>query len=306
MYEIDEIFQLEDTLQVSADLTKNHATVLTQSIVLLAEHSSSEAALIRLLSGTTNLLYLPSSLSIKQPLNHAILGSPRTSASTPKGFEQLLSRSDINIAALDQHLRIALKQGPFYTQLILEAAHYFHRTHLSQHCVAFLHVYRILERISFPLPVIYAAESDDFIGAFQALKNYVIGDKSGELKFFTKFAEAAIDRSLLDSTSTIRFSSLQSNQRTKAYNKVLDLLDENAIDSKTYDSEIVVKNRALVSLLVNIRNRFFHFLSDHSGNFSLLDIPDPDGFFGCLNECFFNWLATIYFEILRRQLKRIR
>lgn len=301
MLNIDENLALVDLLKVGS-YTPNAIT--HQTIAELCKNSSEEAALIRLLLGTAGLRHKPSRRHIKQRANFAVLGLPTTTVSTRAGLRTMLAKIDIDSEQLDNYLRGTLRQRLYYRDILLEILHYLCREEAGESSIAFVHLYRCLERISFAFPVIYASSTDDFKGAYSALRDFLVNGDAGELNFFSKFVELSLDSGLLDTSSTLRFTAMKETQRANALGIVKGFLAQEHIVSEIPAQEISIKSRAIVGLTINLRNRFFHFSSGHTKNISLTDVLEPDRFFGCLNKTILNWLSVIYFAVLRKKIER--
>jgi hypothetical protein len=176
-----------------------------QQIVDLGPTSSEEAALIRLLLGSVEIQHKSVRKKLNQRRNYAVLGGPATSVTKPDGLKKLLSARGIDSDELDRYLRKTLKQRAFYKDVLLELCHYFINASQGASVVAFLHLYRFLERISYSFPMSYAAATDDFKGSFQALREFLKGGtETGELKFFESFVTTAVDPALRSVKSDIQ------------------------------------------------------------------------------------------------------
>ncbi len=149
-----------------------------------------------------------------------------------------------------------------------------------------------------------AVSTEDYKGTYDSLKEYFGGGGKGELGFFSKFIETTIDQGLLDSTSTIKFSLSSENENESAINIIRKFVQgDNVISMSVADGEIVIRNRCLMSLITNLRNRFFHLNSGQSDNITLIEMPDPDKFFQAVNSICLGWLSVIYFSVLKKKVE---
>lgn len=57
-----------------------------------------------------------------------------------------------------------------YEEILLEFSNYFYQTEQKSHTAAFIFLYRILERLSFSVPLLYASTSKDYYATFDDLK----------------------------------------------------------------------------------------------------------------------------------------
>ncbi len=277
-------------------------TLIGQSIAYLTEHVSPELCLIRLSMGTMTIEKTSAGLEWTQLVDYSIFGAPLSSCRSRADFITVLGEKGIDREVLDRHLRKNLQQTGFYRQTYAEIVHAITREIQGQHTLSFLHIYRFLERISYAFPLIFASRTKDFQKGYNNLKKFLGGSSdTGELAFFTNFIVNSLDAQILDGTSRISFASVSLPSRAKACGIVLEFMQGNA-EVNVPGESIDLNNRAIVDLLITLRNRFFHFSPEHTSNISVLDVPDSDAFFKCFNALFINWLVVIYFEVLRHQV----
>jgi hypothetical protein len=182
----------------------------------------------------------------------------------------------------------------FYQELLAEFTQYFTQTNKNAHTAAFIFLYRILERLSFSVPLLYASVSKDFLGTFKDLKDFILDDKGGELGFFKKFLNQGnfIDPNILDSRYTFRFISTRGceDKYFKTLNKIYS--DFEVVDNLTHSVECKFRN--VPEMLKTIRNRFFHTRTGEGQyNISLRNLQDPDEFFRCVNSEFCGFLSIV-------------
>lgn len=273
----------------------------TQSIAYVNDKVSAELIFIRLALGTVSI-QSPAGLSWSPIIDYSVLGAPTSTCRSREDLAAYLAGRGIDQRALDKHLQGNLRQEGFYRELVGELLHAFERERDGQHTLTFLHLYRILERISFAFPVLYAARATDFKSAYTKLRDFYSGGDKGELAFFSKFIETAVDSVLTTGNSAIDFTCMKLEHRASAYAKVKDFAGANFLAGVDSES-IEINNKHIFGLMITVRNRFFHFASNHDQNLSVVDIPDPDSFFRCFNSLFLNWLLVIYFEILLWQAR---
>jgi hypothetical protein len=276
---------------------------LQQTVESIGPHCSEELALIRILMGTVHIEHVRTGLQWSQARDYSVLGGPISSISNREEFRFELENRGLDCDIVDKHLRSNLRQSSYYSELCGEVLYSIYHEKSKSHTLGFLHIYRFLERISFAFPLIYSARSKDFKSAYTALKDFIDGTDKGELNFFKKFIETSIDPILRDATTKLDFSNLEAPFRAKTYATVKQFINSDHLVSDVLNDSLEIRNIALLPLIVTLRNRFFHFLSSNSNNLTTQDIPDSDIFFSCLNAHFLNWLAVIYFEVLRHNLR---
>ncbi len=202
-FKIDEYFSISSSFKKAAT---EEPPLPRQDISLLCSQSTEEAALIRLLIGTASIFHCKSDIRWQQINNYSILGAPEAGISSATGLKKLLKHIDIDYKSLNTYLRHSLKQRKYYKEILLEMVHFFYRNNRAEGCVAFLHLYRFLERVSYAFPLTYSITTEDYKGTYDSLKEF-FGEGKGELKFFSKFIEEVIEKDLQDSTSTIKLLS---------------------------------------------------------------------------------------------------
>jgi hypothetical protein len=281
-------------------------TFRNQKIRELGPVSSDESALILLLSGFADVLDSSAKVAFRQRLNLGVFGAPPNKRFTNILFSKNIAAIGIDIDLVDKYLQNSHTQRLYYKEILLEVIHFFYRSRLGQHTMAFLHLYRMLERVAFVFPITYAISSDDFRGTYDSFKSYVSGGKGGELNFFSKFQNHAVDDVLLDAPTLLDFSGIPFGGEARSFRLVKQQIDESLVTNESNDLDITIKSRGLVGLMINLRNRFFHASSDHLMNVTLIQIADPDLFFSRVNGAIVNWMSILYFITLRSKSERYK
>lgn len=296
------IFHLEDRFSPPRDIVELHSTLPRQSVNVLHSRCSEENFLIRLLLGTTKLIHSPSQKLINQNINYSVLGCPQVRARKYQYIQDSLLAYQITADDLDRMLRRTLIQRDYYKELLSECCNFFFRTSRGEHTLAFLHLYRFLEHISFAFPVLYAARTSNFNDAYGSLKEYLGSGEKKELAFFKKFVKTAISSDLRNETARMDFEAVSDDFQSNIYTTIFDQISTEHITSSTIDSEIVIKNDGMLELCINMRNRYFHFTATNNKNISNAFIGDPDSLFNLINIPILNWLVVIYFETLKHRV----
>lgn len=267
------------------------------SILNLHSFPGYEAKLIHILLGATDIVHTPTGTVTNQKINFGVLGTTPANRSS-RGLSTALKAQTLGISDLNAYLARNLAQTGFFEELFDEYARYFFHTNNGQHVQAFLHIYRILERVSYSLPIAYAAKSHNFKGTFGLLRDYLTSPKDGELKFFNEFVAQAIPASSLNTAIKLDISSNVAANQGKHFRTLLSSIKSSNIQAQSPGMWIEVQYRHLFSILINLRNRYFHFMSGPHDNLTGADLPDPDEFFESINPVFVNWLSYIFFRVL--------
>jgi hypothetical protein len=270
-----------------------HATILD-----LYSTPSIEARLIHLILGTTDFLHDHTTRRLKQKLNFAVLGAPEAQRGK-RGLKRALASQSIDLKQLDLYLSSSLAQNSFFKEIFDEFGRFYYLTSLKLHTQAFLHLYRALERISYSFPVAYAIKSKDYKGTFTSFKAYVSAkDNTGELAFFNAFVKEIVDDSILYAVVKLDVTSNSASTRSANYSTLKKIFSDEMILSSVDNSYIEVQYRYLISGFIELRNRYFHFMSSNPRNLTGKDLMNPDEFFSIVNFSFANWLCYIYFRVL--------
>lgn len=264
---------------------------------------SIEAIFIRVLLGTLRLTNNLSTDSFDQTLNYSLLGRPNNSIVSTKIIKECVE-PESNLSLLCQHLtRTKYTNISFFENLVEEICSYFYKRTLGSHTTGFLHLYRALEFISYSFPLIYASIDNNYYGSFEKFKNYFDTSKS-ELLFFEAFLQKLLNTNYLDTNFTINFNTLNQNVDKNHYLILKEYLgkdkdgNDNIISDVQYVS-ITTQYKHLFRLVIELRNRYFHFAMGGKRNIKPSEIIENDIFFSLINEEIMNWIAVIYFEILK-------
>lgn len=217
----------------------------------------------------------------------------------------------IDIANFYQIQNNRLANQKFYKKLLIEITQFCVHQIAGNYTAAFVYIYRILELISFPFPLLYASQTSDFKHTYGFLKSYFeenTGSKNGELGFYKSFllqtfssnpiANSSVDFDL----STVPDSDLQKN----LFIKIRQVCSGNILHDSTRPHDMIAVNFIeMSSFIIIIRNRFFHQFNRGDTNFEDSEIYDSDHVFSLLNHMCFGWICTMYFEIIKNSWSRI-
>ena len=190
----------------------------------------------------------------------------------------------------------------FYQDLLGEFSNYYIQEQRGNQTAAFVFLYRILEKLSYSVPLLYCATQRDYLGTFNELKALFDDKVKGELGLFKKFLNQGrfIDPIKLDINYRLQFSSNRCHEL-----KYFDLARKHHDDYFSEDSiahQLEIKFRQVPELLIKLRNRFFHSLTgEDKHNIRLEEILDPDEFFACVNPVFCSFLSIVTLQTLARK-----
>ena len=266
-------YTFDTTLQAGADLS--HQYLLTKMLI-----------------GSSSIQYRGS--RVRQNVNYSVLPQSIQTKRGREAFTDFLNNFSVGFNEREFIKKTIVLNRKFYQDVLIEFSHYFIQTHRKCHTVAFIHLYRLLERMAFSAPLLYCKASTDYYGTFDDLKTLFNGiDKAGELGFLKKFLNQGklIDAVLLDSTYRLDFSAhVDKIQHWKSLSEHFN--DFVTKDKATHQFE--VKFREMIGLTTTIRNRFFHLRTgDGQKNISIQSLGDPNDFFSEVNKAVSSFIAMI-------------
>ena len=190
------------------------------------------------------------------------------------------------------------KNNFVYEHILNELSQYFVVNSVSS-CEGFVHLYRVLEFMSYSFPLIYASKSKDYRGTYDSLKKLMNGEKGGELKFFNKFLQELFRNDIAYQFEyEVYIDSDNITELTKEFQEIFK------VDIFTFEGNtLMFKFKNIMELFLEIRNRYFHMLLGQGrNNFLNLDY-DKNDLFNSLNPIFVNWLVIIFVKIIQHSLE---
>lgn len=268
----------------------------------LSTNTSPEAYLIRLLTGTLRITNTLSTDTFDQNKNYTVLGCPVNSTISTRQIKECIE-PESNLIKLCAHISRTKDNSTFFEALLEEFCSYFYKSAKLSYTAAFLHLYRLLEYVSYSFPLIYASLDHNYYGSFSKLKDYFDTSKN-ELLFFEDFTQKLLDDSMLDTPLTLNFNSLNPDVDRNHYSIIKRYLAPEALTGDSRHTSLTTSYRYLIKLTIDIRNRYFHFAMGGRRNIKGTEIIESDYFFMLLNEELANWISIIYFEILKHMCER--
>ena len=264
----------------------------------LATNPAKEALLIRLLLGTVKVSNILSTDRFDQFNNYSILGVRNNTIISTRIIKDCIE-PESNIEKLCTYLDTTKYiNNEFFENLLEEISSYFYKRTKSSATTCFVHLYRALEYISYSFPLLYASISRDYYGSFNKIKNYFDTSKS-ELLFFDEFTKKLLDEELLEAELTLNFNTLSDSINRNHFNIIKMILTTDRIEDEVAGVSITTSYEHLIKLVIDLRNRYFHFAIGGQRNIRSSEIVESDIFFSIINEEILNWITIIYFEILK-------
>jgi len=253
--------------------------------------------LLRLLLGTAAIRR--NGLVVRQRTNYSVFPSSAQSGTWANAIIDLNKNYGSSLKSAAFINRALLDNRVFFRDVLNEFSHFFLQSSRGCHIAAFVAIYRILERFSYSIPLLYCSTQRDFVKTFDDMKKMFSTQTAGELGLFNKFLRygGLIDNTVLDSPCEINFTSGSGNE-SKYFQAILKCY--NTFDSQDPSRATVgFKFGDSAKLIIAVRNRFFHLLSGGwQENISMTEIWDADEFFEGMNDAFCNFLAVVVISVL--------
>lgn len=203
------------------------------------------------------------------------------------------------------------KNRKFYKPFLNEISGCIYNEKIERYTVAFVHLYRAYEHLSYAFPMIYAAKTDNYIGTFESLRKWMTNASSdgnvGELKFHKNFIEA-LYKDAIEINTTI---DVHITAKDEFREIIFDGIAKKVVgweSPKKYTpgtirpDKLSIKFVEFHSFLVNLRNKFFHYSNARNDNISLDDIIEAELLFSFVNKPALNYVANIFHSITKHQM----
>ncbi|HLP14561.1 MAG TPA: hypothetical protein VK177_21700 [Flavobacteriales bacterium] len=220
----------------------------------------------------------------------------------PKYISDTFSMQDLSDILSDK--KVIHRNKAFFESLNNEFCNYYYHTHKENHTLAFLHLYRVLEFISYTFPVMYASSTKDFSKSFDILKTLFSGEKDkGELKVFKYFITKvmSIEKDYERLSIDIDITSDLEEYNERIYNTILNICEKTIFEESrnTLNARVSIKFSEFSSFIITIRNRYFHLKNSQDNNIKSVDIVDSDHFFGLINKKSAYFLSLVTLVVIK-------
>lgn len=279
-----------------------------KNIYINETNHSSILNIYRLVSGTANIrdnydnkLYKVRENNIYFP---TIINDSLKQQILLDGFDESISLED-----LDKYFKKAKNNKKFYDSLEIELIKCIIAYKKNSYLESFFYLYRIIEGISYSIPLIYISKKTDYKKTYGSLQLFFGKEKEGELQFFKKFiSETFKDEDFFKSDIKIDLNIIENEElREKYYGLYLAKINASNIIDKDDNNYIKVKFIGYYDFIIELRNRFFHNLKGTwADNFDSTELLYPDIFFKPIALHGLNWFSLILFEIIKFDLQKLK
>lgn len=254
---------------------------------------------LRLLSGNVKLTHNYSNKVVESRVNYFsgdLIAPQNWKRDFPRLFSENTTANDLSIFI--QSIRFTNRS--FYSAILSEISQFFLHTDKGSHTSAFIYVYRVLERVSYAFPLIYASKTQDFLKSFKELQNLMVGDKEKkELGFFKKFIYTIYkDDDISETSIDININSEEDVVREQIFKSLKGVVEDSVFHENTVEYHTLsIKYNDMGGFIIGLRNRFFHNLSSGGGNIESNKIVDSDELFSFVNPMAMHWIAMVFLQV---------
>lgn len=276
----------------------------------LEQSSSPRLRVFRLLSGTASVTDTYSDKTYKFRRSYFHIPYKDNSRVSARCVLDIFSEDDISLRDINNMFANNAANFNFFSKIEGEIIRCLISIHKESYIDAFVHLYRIIECMTYATPLLYASKSKDYIKTYESLKSCFTNTNSGELGFFITFVkntfqnEDFIKLTIDLSLSSEEYECDQDNLR-KLIVKHSQLNGGYLFNGSPDDIEFEFDFLKFFSFLIILRNRFFHLLQGGwKENISRIDTEYPELLFKAIINSGLNWTAIIIFEILKLDIAK--
>lgn len=205
------------------------------------------------------------------------------------------------LASAISNLSFSNKNFDFYKQLYNELASMHVAYRNEDYLKSFIHIYRVLERIAYALPMIYARKSKDFAKTFALLKKFMDAKDKGELGFLKKALQVIYDGdNILNVSFDIDLTNYAPLNLQNLYydTYTTKLLKNDMLDPSTDQNKIAIKFISVGDAIIITRNQIAHSLSDGE-KLLCSDFVEINTFLRTAIKPYFTWISVLFLGIMR-------
>jgi|GEM_PF-947305 len=266
----------------------------------LSQNQSSALRIFRLLTGTCRLLdsFDGKELSLKK--NYLTIPSSPVNRPSKRHIEDAFDEVDLKY--ISGYFTKLSENEDFYKLIEFELINCLVAKSRGRHLEAFLFLYRIIEGISYSIPLMYVSKARSFNKTYRSLQKFIPKKEGeGELSFFKNFMESHWSKSwFYGVTFDLAMDAIDiEDMRPVYYALYLDKAGKKVVDT-TEDEEIKMSFIQFYDFMIELRNRYFHFLQGSwQNNIKTSQVVYPDLFFKPIMDLAMNWVAVVLFEVVK-------
>lgn len=273
----------------------------TLSQNLRIESNNSILTLFRLISGTINCTDTYKNKEYKFRTNYS--NFPFSQNDTINKSLVLNNFPDeLKIKDLDLYFKRSKFNSIFYSSIQSEFIKCLIAEKEKNYLESFFYLYRIIEGISYSIPLIYVSKHKSYDKTYKQLQGYFGKTVDGELAFFKRFISQTFKKEeFFKSTIDINILEIDIEEiREDYYNLYIGKMKESTIIDRSVNQEINISFIGFYEFIIELRNRFFHFTKGSwQENLTSTELLFPDYFFKPIVNHGINWVSIILFEIIK-------
>lgn len=252
-----------------------------------------ELDFVKLFMGLSKITYRGK--DIKQPNNYLVLGIKENQDNDLKYLNIVnFLRGESSKVYFDNNR----KNNIIFKVLLNELGLYFIAKDKKNYVEGFIHLYRIIEKISLMFPLLYFKQSSNFIGVFKDIKELIVNKDTTSLKFFKNFQKLIFEDVAMMDTS-IDFCFIINNTLEESdLKRIFEILSKEIKEASLNGNTITVPFKNVIDLAITVRNRYFHLAIEDRENIEVTNL-DINDFFSSINENILNWIGVVYYEMFK-------
>jgi len=263
--------------------------------------------IFRVLSGTCNIYDEYREKKTSTATNYFLTPYQKNRKRTFSAIEDTFN-GELSIYEIQEEFRKINENYDFYSLIEPEILNCVVSREQGRILESFLFLYRCLEGISYSIPLIYISKQKSFNKSYKALQKYIPQkEQDGELIFFRKFIKETLipGNDQLKSDITLTLDEINIEELKSKYFKYYKQLAKEKYRDFEEDEYITFSFDQFFEFIIEIRNRYFHFLQGTwQENLRNDKIIYPDLFFKPIIDQGINWLALIFYEIIKFEMEK--
>jgi hypothetical protein len=215
---------------------------------------------------------------------------------------------ELKIKDLDEYFKTARENKKFYESIEVELLKCLIAEADKRYLESFFYLYRIIEGISYSIPLMYVSKNKDYNKTYSELQAFFGKDKDGELAFFKRFISETFHKEDFYKTNLLIDLHLIEIEEIRPvyYQTYLEKLKNKTASQPLENESIEVKFIVYYDFMIELRNRFFHnSKGSWQSNLESTNLLFPDLFFKPLIRHGINWISIILFEIIKNDLDKV-
>ena len=266
----------------------------------LDENSCSALKIFRMLSGTCRLVDSFDDKNFALSKNYLVIPSRDVKGGGRVQISDAFDGADIE--EISGYFKNLSSNDDFYKLIEFELINCLVARRAGRCLESFLFLYRIIEGVSYSIPLMYVSKARSFNSTYRALQKFMPKkDSEGELTFFKSFMGSQWNsKYFYGVTFDLSMDQIDVEEmRSKYYEIYMEKAGKKIVDS-TEDEEIRMSFIQFYDFMIELRNRYFHFLQGSwQKNIKTSQVVYPDLFFKPIIDHAINWVAVVLLEVIK-------